>query len=283
MKTNRFSALLLCASAAVLLAGCQTTAAPSDAEMRTSKIDSVLERAASSAAARGESGESLMIVEKMYKRNSSDPDAALRYAHALRGADHLNRAAAVLAPFADDASTSSEVKTEFAAIQLALGDYHKAERYAQKAVLLDPQNHQAFHYLGIALDAQGMHKEAERAFRKGLDHWQGDPAPIMNNLALNLASQGFVDEALEILQKAQAISPDRIEIERNLRIVRALMQSGKRRAPKPDKKPDELKQEASVTVPADNEPAAAPAAVPVEDVAAEPAPAPAVYGPQLNQ
>ena len=44
----------------------------------------------------------------------------------------------------------------------------------------------------------------------------------MNNLALNLATQGFVDEAIEILERAQKISPDRIELERNLRIIRTL-------------------------------------------------------------
>ena len=89
------------------------------------------------------------------------------------------------------------------------------------------------------MDAQGKHPEAERAFRKALDYWQGDPTTVMNNLALNLASQEFLDEAIEILNKAKAISPDRIEVERNLRIVMALQQSsGHRSAPKPKKKPD---------------------------------------------
>ncbi len=44
----------------------------------------------------------------------------------------------------------------------------------------------------------------------------------MNNLALNLATQGFIDEAIEVLERAKALSPDRIEIERNLRIIRTL-------------------------------------------------------------
>jgi Flp pilus assembly protein TadD len=58
----------------------------------------------------------------------------------------------------------------------------------------------------------------------------------MNNLALNLASQDFLDEAVAILEKAQTIAPDRIEVERNLRIVRTLQQSA-RHAPKPVAKP----------------------------------------------
>ena len=35
-------------------------------------------------------------------------------------------------------------------------------------------------------------------------------------------AQGFVDEAIEILEQAKSLSPDRIEIERNLRIIRTL-------------------------------------------------------------
>ena len=86
----------------------------------------------------------------------------------------------------------------------------------------NPQDYLAYQNLGIALDAKEMHPEAERAFRKGLEHWKGDPTTIMNNLALNLATQGFIDEAIEVLERAQALSPDRIEIERNLRIIRTL-------------------------------------------------------------
>jgi len=83
-----------------------------------------------------------------------------------------------------------------------------------------------------------MHEEAERAFRKALDLWEGDPTSIMNNLALNLASQGHLDEAAEILQKARDVSPNRTEIERNLRIVTALQQSNGIPVPKPKKKPE---------------------------------------------
>jgi Flp pilus assembly protein TadD len=75
------------------------------------------------------------------------------------------------------------------------------------------------------LDSKGKHVEAERAFRKGLDIWEGDPIPIMNNLALNLASQNNLEEAYEILMRAKTIAPNRIEVERNLRIVKALIET----------------------------------------------------------
>ncbi len=107
-------------------------------------------------------------------------------------------------------------------IQLGLGNYEFAENHAKEAIIQHPEDYQAYQNLGIALDAKEMHTEAERAFRKGLEYWKGDPTTIMNNLALNLATQGFIDEAIEVLERAKALSPDRIEIERNLRIIRTL-------------------------------------------------------------
>lgn len=226
---------LLSFSACVLLAACQSGYSP-EGKTQAERIDTVLEQAANSAYAHG--GEPLPLLEKMYKRNPQDPVTATKYAHALREANHPNRAAIVLSPFAHMEDSAPEVKAEFSAIQLALGHYTVAEEFAQKAILQSPKHHQAYHYLGIALDAQGEHKPAERAFRKGLDFWQGDPTTIMNNLALNLTSQGFLDEAEEILQRAAAISPDRIEVERNLRIVMALKQSHRYDPPKPGEKPE---------------------------------------------
>ena len=225
------------ASACALLAACQTTGTPSAETSRSAKIDSALERAARTAAAQGERNQSSSYLEKIYKRNTDDPVAATNYAAALREADYLDRAALVLAPFADDPASPSEAKTEYAAVMLAKGDYERAEKYAQKAVLQDETNGRAYHYLGIALDAQSMHPEAERAFRKALDYWEGDPTSIMNNLALNLAAQEHLTEAIEILYKAQSVSPNKREVERNLRIVTALMESQSGRAPRPMAKP----------------------------------------------
>jgi len=241
MSMQKFPTLILCAAVSLTLAACETSKSITEKQSRSSKIDAVLERAAQDATARGEIGNSLMIKEKMYKRNSTDPQAALQYAHSLREADYLNRAALVLSPFAHLDDSAPGVKTEFSAIQLELGHYDTGEEFAQQAIIQDPTDYKAFHYLGIALDAKGLHQEAERSFRKGLDNWgeDQDPTPIMNNLALNLASQGFLDEASEILQKAAAVAPWRIEVERNLRIINALREthSYNRTAPKPGVKP----------------------------------------------
>ncbi len=245
MTSRKPSKLILALSASILLTACQTgksiEAGPAS-ETQAEKIDSALQRAATSASRAGSTEQSLAMLEKIYKRNSEDEQAALDYAAALRKEDQLNRAAIVIAPFANDPNSSSAVKTEYAGIALAQGQYQEAEKYAQKAIIQDEKNAMAYHYLGIALDTQGQHEKGERAFRKGLELWEGDPTTIMNNLALNLASQGYLDEAAEILQKARVVAPGRKEIERNLRIITALQQSNGTPVPKPAVKPPPVEE-----------------------------------------
>ncbi len=222
----RILTLTLLAGSALALAGCQTAGTASGSAQQ---VDQVLERAASQSSQADHGRESLPIIEKLYKRNPDDVSIAVRYAKALREAKRYTRASIIIAPFAkDDRKPSVGARTEFSAIQAALGNYVVAEEYARKAIAMDDHSPVAYHMLGIALDAQGDHQKAEEAFREGLELWEGDPAPILNNLGLNLAAQGFLDEAAEVLRKALATSPNREEIERNLRIVSALRESGGR-------------------------------------------------------
>lgn len=186
--------------------------------------------------------QSLSTLEGTYRAHNNDAAAATNYAQGLRQSGDNTRADLVLAPFANDSKAPPSVYTEYAAIQLALGQNEKAEKYAKKAVAADPKNARAWHFMGIAQDAQGDHKEAEQAFRKALNNWgdaEGDPTPIMNNLALNLAAQEHLDEAADILTRARQRAPDKIELERNLRIVTALQQSAGRTAPIPPERPDD--------------------------------------------
>ncbi|MGH1402909.1 MAG: tetratricopeptide repeat protein [Alphaproteobacteria bacterium] len=223
---HKITHYLVLALLAGQMSACQTTGtdAPetSAAQNKAQRIDAAIEKTAIRASKNGSVSANLLAVEKKYKRNASDPDAALAYAQSLRQANHLNRADIVLEPFTRDDTVYAGVNTEMSMIKLAMGDYDMAEKFAKDAILQDAADYEAYQNLGISLDAKEMHPEAERAFRKGLEHWQGDPTTIMNNLALNLATQGFIDEAVEVLERAKALSPNRIELERNLRIIRTL-------------------------------------------------------------
>jgi Flp pilus assembly protein TadD len=177
---------------------------------------------------------SLASLEAAYKRNSDSADAAQKYAQGLRENNRLQRAAIVLEPFIQSGSTpTTGILSEYGAVQAAMSNYAEAEKYAHKALAMNPDNGQAYHVLGIALDAEGKHDKAEDAFRKALDHWKGDPSPVLNNLGLNLAAQGFLDEAVETLRKASADNPDSLEITRNLRIVKAMQAQSPQPKPVP--------------------------------------------------
>lgn len=234
MRTKIYT-LPLTALTVLALAACSTTGDKPNV--------SNLDAAAAKAAAQG--GEaplpaSIASLEKIYLKNTSDAAAATKYAAALREGDYANKAAVVLEPFANNAKSPASAKTEFAAIQLALGNSERAEKYARRATSQDPKDAKAQHYLGIALDAQGKQPEAEAAYRKALDMWKGDPTALMNNLALNLSAQGYLDEASEILEKALSTAPNRKEVERNLRIINALRQSADPTTPTPPRKPKKI-------------------------------------------
>jgi Flp pilus assembly protein TadD len=241
--------LLLCTAALGLLftlPACTSASSRKQHEYTLDKIDTVLAQAANEAAASGKSKESLTYMEKLYTRHPENPDVALGYAQLLKKAGYMRRATLVLAPLATPKNpdrVNLDAVIEFASIHAAMGEYEAAEKHARRAIALSPDNGKAYHVLGIVLDAQGIHEDAESALRRALDHWEGDPTPVMNNLGLNLAAQGYIDQALDILRKAQAAAPQRREIERNLRIVSALQtqpnKKGPRLVPFPPRRPEQ--------------------------------------------
>jgi len=188
----------------------------------------------------GENRDTFSTIEALYQRDKNNAMIAARYGKALREANHMKQAKAVLLPFSDNKEAGTLVNTELSAIYLSDGDFDRAEASARKAVKQDGANYRAWRNLGNALDAQEKYVEGETAFRRSMEIWTGeDKVPVMNNLALNLAAQGYTDRALTLLYQAQKLSPDRIEIERNIRIIRTLSEPptfAKEKKPFPESK-----------------------------------------------
>lgn len=234
------------------LSACGTTGSATGPQAAAAKptgsVDAAIERALNQAEASGDMQQTLVLMEQIYLRDTSNIAVATRYARTLREDEQLNKARQVLAPHVEEGKGDTEAFTEMALVHLGLGHYKEAEKSARSAVVLNEKNGRAYLALGTALDAQNYHEQAEVAFRRGLDNWKGDPAPILNNLALNLASQGHLEEALGVLEKARKLSPRRTEIERNYRIISTLQETAvpetapaagkKQPAPPPAKKPE---------------------------------------------
>ena len=181
--------------------------------------------------------EAVKQFERVYKIDSGNPRAALNYASALRLTGNPERASVVLAPFVEIArdnekvmvdASSPDILLEYAAIQMSLGRYSEAEDLLHalasdtRAPELRPQ---ALNLIGVTLDARGRHDEAEPYYEQAMDLWQGEPVSVMNNLALNLAHQGYFDESLNLLRQALVIEPDSEKIAANIDFVRGLQAS----------------------------------------------------------
>jgi Flp pilus assembly protein TadD len=171
----------------------------------------------------GEEHDDLSTIKKMSERNPTDPMLAARYGKALRESGDTKTAKLILQPVSDNKKSGTLVNTELSAIYFSEGQFAKAESAARKAIKQDAANYRGWRNLGNALDAQEKYPEGEKAFERSMELWTGeDKVPVMNNLALNLAAQGYTDKALTILYQAQKMDPNRVEIERNIRIIRTL-------------------------------------------------------------
>jgi len=206
-------------------------------KFKTTSIDKAMDKALVQAEASGNTQEALTLLAQLYSRNPSDPKLAARYAKALRDDDQIKSAIDVLLPFSTGDKKDIDAVTENAMAHLSLGDYKLAENYALDAIDMDQKNARAYLALGTSQDAQGNHQDAEISFREGIKHWKGNPAPILNNLALNLASQGHLEESLSLIKKAQEKAPRNMELERNKRIISTLLETSGPRPPSPTKKP----------------------------------------------
>lgn len=243
LSLRRFPALSLTGflMMSVALTACGTTPKTPDSKIvKGQPVISLPKPASNADILYGENRDNLTTIQFMYQRNKNDAMNAARYGKALREAGQMKQAKTVLLPFTDNKDAGTLVNTELSAIYLSEGDFGRAESSARKAVKQDGANYRAWRNLGNALDAQEKYVEGETVFRRSMELWTGeDKVPVMNNLALNLAAQGYTDRALTLLYEAKKLSPDRIEIERNIRIIRTLSeppQFAKDKKPFPESK-----------------------------------------------
>jgi superkiller protein 3 len=88
-----------------------------------------------------------------------------------------------------------------------LYDYTSAIHWLEKAVELDPKNHEAWYFVGRAYYTQSRIPEAEAAFERALELNPSD-VKAENNLGLVLESEAHPAEAIEAYKKAIAWQQD---------------------------------------------------------------------------
>ena len=119
-------------------------------------------------------------------------------------------------------STTSEILTEARRLRRA-GDLRRAEQMAREVLALESGNVEALHLLAVTLATQGQLDEAIAAFQRVLEHKPGD-AMVQSNLANALRLRGRPQDALDHLFRAVQRNPNSVEAHYNLGL--ALLKQG---------------------------------------------------------
>jgi tetratricopeptide (TPR) repeat protein len=116
--------------------------------------------------------------------------------HPAESLEIYTKAAAIKTPTGDDLKV---VGLNY----VLLGDYPDAIKWLETAVRIDPQNKDAWYFLGRAYYSRGVLPEARRAFAKVLEF---DPhnSKAENNLGLILESEAKPEEAMDTYRKSIA-------------------------------------------------------------------------------
>lgn len=104
-------------------------------------------------------------------------------------------------------------------IRYSLQRFQEAMQCFKKTLELSPQSVKAADNLGLAYEGLNRNADAMQSYRLALDWQKGAAHPSeqpMLNLATLLLTQGKSDEALPLLQQAQAISPKNPSIHEQL-------------------------------------------------------------------
>jgi Flp pilus assembly protein TadD len=240
LRNHSFVLTVIALSGFLLVAGCS----PSKNHIVGKSIDSMsglkeareerLATAAADSIAEGKAEEALVYYAQLYTGNSRKQDIALNYAQLLRKTGNPQRALTVLSGLMVEVDGTVVkpldpiIRNEYAACSIELGKFKEAKK--SLTAVLENKRAKRFHadasnLMGVLLDAQGRHDEAEGYFRTALEGWHGDETSVMNNLALNLAEQGKFDESLNLLRRALVMAPQKQEISRNIDFVSDLRKS----------------------------------------------------------
>lgn len=220
-----------------------------------------LQQASRQAAVAKSPQQALGYYEVVYANNPKDEAVATAYAQALRNAGFAQRGIKILDDHYD-ADSSPEAVLEYIKGHIASGQFGAAENLIQARIAADtqdekdkmvdeylsavrhariqkiieperpnfdqPQGNPQYHnLLGVIYDAQGEQAKAEVEFRNALSRWDGEAGVVENNLALNLANQGKVKEAMTVISRAFVAAPDRPQVARNLEIITSLYKGQK--------------------------------------------------------
>jgi Flp pilus assembly protein TadD len=199
--------LAFVAALAAVLGGCQTTSS-------TDITGSIATPSRSEAEWRSESAS---LGEKV-RANPRDPDAAIRYAQALRATGQRTQAAAVLETAALHNPNHRPLLGAYGRALADAGQLKQALDVLERAHSPDQPDWRILSVQGAVLDQLGRHEEAQRYYASALKIVPEEPS-VMSNQGLSYALSKDLKRAETTLRRAAERAPTDKRVRQNLALV----------------------------------------------------------------
>lgn len=153
-----------------------------------------------------------------YKQNQKDPEAAIRYAQALRATGQRTQAAAVLEQAAIYNPKNTAVLGAFGRALADNGNFQQALDVLGRAHTPDQPDWRIMSAQGAVLDQMGRHSEAQRYYSSALKIMPHEPS-VLSNLGLSYALSKNLRKAEETLRRANERQDAEPRVRQNLALV----------------------------------------------------------------
>jgi len=153
-----------------------------------------------------------------YRANQADPDAAVRYAQALRAVGQRAQAAAVLEQSAIHNPENRVVLGAYGRALADNGSYQQALEVLNRAHSQDQPDWRILSVQGAVLDQMGRHSDAQRHYASALRLMPEEPS-VLSNLGLSYALSKNLPAAEATMRRAAAQPGAEPKVRQNLALV----------------------------------------------------------------
>src|SRR4051794_6060447 len=153
-----------------------------------------------------------------YRANTKDPEAAVRYAQALRATEQRAQAVAVLEQASMENPHNKQVLGAFGRALADVGRYEQALDVLGRAHTPDQPDWRILNVQGAVLDQLGRHDEARRHYTSALKIKPDDPS-VLSNIGLSYALTNDLRRSETTLRRAVTQPGAAPKVRQNLALV----------------------------------------------------------------
>lgn len=157
----------------------------------------------------------------IYETDPSNLDVAAKFATSLRLAGEPRGAIALLGQILEKRPGDPQLLGERGKAYAAANEFAPALADLDTALKTAGNDWNLHSARGVILDRQGQQADAEAAYRQALALSPGNPK-ILNNMALNIALAGRLDEAITLLREASRHPQATVQVRQNLSLLLAM-------------------------------------------------------------